>query len=349
MSSPKIRFIFSKAFFTAFLLCAATLFAQTPSFITFNAPDAGVTSNHGTLPCCINSKGVIAGDYLDDDDAFHNFVRDVNGVITDFDPPGMNVPHVSGINGRGQVIGSGIAGHGFNGFLRTMSGQFFHIHVPGSSATFASGINDKGQITGSYDDAAQVTHGYFRDSDGTLTLFDDPDADESGINGTSPVAINNNGEIAGVYNDKNTGGRRVFVRDQFGNFTNFDPVSGGVELIDSIAINSSGEISGRYLVDFSSGSFGFIRDASGNVVTFSVPHADGGTFPTAINDRSVVVGSWYDSEEVSHGFRRDASGHISVFSVPVTNHDSLPLSINNTGRITGYYRDAAFVYRGFVR
>lgn len=349
MTRRKTRSMLLKTVTAACVLYATSLFAQTPSFLTFDAPDAGVTSNHGTLPSCINSKGVIAGDYLDDNDAFHNFVRDVSGVITDFDPPGMNVPHVSGINSRGQVIGSGIAGHGFNGFLRTMSGQFFHIHVPGSSATFASGINDKGQITGSYDDAAQVTHGYFRDSDGTLILFDDPDVDESGINGTSPVAINNNGVIAGVYNDKNTGGRRVFVRDQFGNFTNFDPVSGGVDLIDSIAINASGEISGRYLVDFSSGSSGFIRDTAGNIVTYSVPHADGGTFPDAINDRGIVIGNWYDSEEVSHGFRRDASGHISVFSVPVTNHDSLPVSINNTGRITGYYRDNNFRYRGFVR
>jgi hypothetical protein len=333
----------------ALLLCAASLFAQTPSFITFDAPGAGTTDNHGTIAHFINSKGVIAGDYLDDDDAYHCFVRDINGVITDFDPPGMNVPHVSGINSRGQVIGSGVAGNGFNGFLRTMTGQIFHIHVPGSTATFASAINDKGQITGSYDDAAQDAHGFFRDADGTYTLFDDPDASETLVKGTSPISINNNGEIAGIYNDKNTGGVRAFVRDQFGNFTNFDPVPGGVEVIDSIGINLGGEIVGRYLVDFSSGSFGFIRETSGNIVSFGVPNADGGTFPSAINDRGVIVGNWYDSDEASHGFTRDASGNITVFSVPVTNHDTYPFSINNTGRITGYYRDAGFEYRGFVR
>jgi hypothetical protein len=84
-------------------------------------------------------------------------------------------------------------------------------------------------------------------------------------------------------------------------------------------------------------------------VSFGVPNADGGTLPSAINDRGVIVGNWYDSDEASHGFTRDASGNITVFSVPVTNHDTYPFSINNTGRITGYYRDAGFEYRGFVR
>jgi hypothetical protein len=244
-----------KTSLAALLFCAASLFAQTPSFITFDAPDAGTTDNHGTIPHHLNSKCVIAGDYLDDDDSFHSFVRDVNRVITDFDPPGMNVPNVTGINSRGQIIGTGVAGFGFQGFLRTASGQVFHIHVPGAPSTEPLAINDKGQIAGIYDDAAQVPHGFLRDADVTYTLFDDPAA-----NDTVPSALNNNGEIAGYYIDKNTGGERAFVRDQFGNFTNFDPVPGGVESIDSIGIDLGVEVFGRYLVAFSSGSFGFIRD-----------------------------------------------------------------------------------------
>jgi uncharacterized membrane protein len=339
------RMVF-KTSLAALLFCAASLFAQTPSFITFDAPDAGTTDNHGTIPHYINSKGVIAGDYLDDNDAFHCFIRDVKGVITEFDPPGMNVPHVSGINSRGQIIGTGVAAFGFQGFLRTISGQFFHIHVPGAISTQAVAINDKGQIAGSYDDAAQVTHGFFRNADGTYTLFDDPDASQALVQGTSPRAINDNGEIAGVYNDKNTGGVRAFVRDHFGNFTNFDPTP-GLPLIDSIALNLSGEIVGRYVVP--NGSFGFIRQTSGSLVDFGVPNADGETFPTAINDAGVIVGQWYDTQFVSHGFIRNGSGNIAVFSVPVTNNGTFPYSINNTGRITGYYPDARFVYRGFVR
>jgi uncharacterized membrane protein len=338
MMSRKLHVIVFERFFAALLLAACSLFAQTPSFTTFDAPGAGTFDNHGTMALYINSKGVITGIFQDDSGISHGFVRDATGVITDFDFPGSNNTDVFGINSRGQIIGSGSKGS----FLRTTSGHFFHIHVPGAVATQPNGINDLGQIAGSYDDAAVFIHGFLRDTDGTYTLFDDPDARSDG--GTVPLAINNNGQIAGYYHSQ--GGKlRAFVRDSSGNFTNFDPTSQTVDTLDSIAINASGEIVGRYVLN--NKSVGFVRDPAGTITTFSPPGGKN-IFPTAINDSGVVVGHWTDIN-VTRGFTRDAAGNVATFSAPVPNHGTSAYSINNTGRITGYYIDSDGVAHGFVR
>src|SRR5437764_7516011 len=47
------------------LCCTVPLSAQTPTFITFDAPDTGHRTNQGTFPTCISQDGVIAGYYVD--------------------------------------------------------------------------------------------------------------------------------------------------------------------------------------------------------------------------------------------------------------------------------------------
>jgi hypothetical protein len=39
--------------------------AQTPSFVTFDAPHAGRNKSQGTIPESMNQDGVIAGIYID--------------------------------------------------------------------------------------------------------------------------------------------------------------------------------------------------------------------------------------------------------------------------------------------
>ncbi len=48
---------------------------------------------------------------------------------------------------------------------------------PGSITTYATAINAHGLIVGRYYDSNIVRHGFLRTVDGTITPFDEPDAD----------------------------------------------------------------------------------------------------------------------------------------------------------------------------
>src|SRR2546430_12620251 len=80
--------------------------AQAPTFVSFDAPDAGLGQALGTHPLKINRNGVIAGWYLDSHVVTHGFVRLANGQITEFDAPGASFTHPNDINSLGQIVGS---------------------------------------------------------------------------------------------------------------------------------------------------------------------------------------------------------------------------------------------------
>ena len=76
--------------------------AANGAVTSFDAPDAGTGpaqgsgdtpaqalrfKNEGTIPIAINSAGVIAGTYVDNDLGYHGFVRTANGALTEFDVP----------------------------------------------------------------------------------------------------------------------------------------------------------------------------------------------------------------------------------------------------------------------
>src|SRR5258706_13547836 len=91
----------------ATLCCLAPLAAQTPTFTTFDAPDAGHGTNQGTVPISINQGGVIAGDYYDASGSPHSFVRGAGGQITEIGRPGPLQSDESGINRNLPRTGSG--------------------------------------------------------------------------------------------------------------------------------------------------------------------------------------------------------------------------------------------------
>jgi len=329
------------------LLCSASLLAQTPSFISFDAPDAGVGNLQGTIPVSISKNGVIAGYYLDFNSKSHGFFRQTDGQITEFDVPASTNPNVASINSRGQIVGNAQHGNAVHGWLRNPNGHFTIIDPPGSTFTSPSGINDSGEIAGTYQDAAGVIHGFVRAVNGTYTTIDDPDASQSIAEGTQSFAISPNGAVIGNYDDTKTAGIRAYVRDQFGNYTNFDALAGGTLGVFPIAINLSGQITGSYynsdLVTHT-----FIRDSSGVVTDFDMPGATN-TYPLGMNDSNVIVGQWTDSNFNTKGFERDASGTLTSFAAPGPNQGTFPASINNVGKITGYYFDLNNTTHGFLK
>jgi uncharacterized membrane protein len=319
-------------------LCALAA-AQAPTFVSFDAPDAGLAEGLGTHPARINRNGVIAGWYLDSHVLMHGFVRTANGQITEFDAAGAKGTHPDDINSFGQIVGETSS----QGFLRMANGVFIKIAFPGSINTFARGINDSGAITGAYSDSANQWHGFVRDPGGAYTSFDAPDASGQS-SGTTPTAINASGEIAGYYEDSSFV-FHGFVRDPSGNITEFDTPGGTVSDNAWPSINAGGSVIGGY-TDVHFVTHGFLRDAAVNITTIDKPGATL-TFANGINDRGAVAGGAVVAQ-VFGGFRRDASGKFFKISAPPPNHVTTPTSLN-LKNITGWYYDVNGGIHGFVQ
>src|SRR5207253_9949412 len=116
---------------------------------------------------CINPIGAIARYYSDATIVIHGFLPAPHATFTTFDAPGAGT-------GDGQ-------------------GTFAPI--------FGFNINPQGTITGNYIDASNVSHGFVRAPDGTLTTFDAPGAGSTtdSFQGTYPSSINQAGAICGAY------------------------------------------------------------------------------------------------------------------------------------------------------
>jgi hypothetical protein len=110
-------------------------------------------------------------------------------------------------------------------------------------------INPSGAIAGTYQDASG-THGFLRESNGTLTTVDFPGS----VGGTEVLAINPAGTLVGAAGIG-------FLRAPHGTFitTNFPGIP--------VCINPAGTIAGTY-VDF---SHGFVRSPNGTVTAFEAP------------------------------------------------------------------------------
>jgi uncharacterized membrane protein len=177
----------------------------------------------------------------------------------------------------------------------------------------------------------------------TFAPFDAPDAAN-----THPTAINDNEEIAGIFNEANTG-QRSFFRRPDGTFLVFDyPGSGST---NATGINYDGEIVGFYY-DATSERYGppahgFLRYRDGSFISFDYPGSSY-TFAHGINDKKEVVGVYHDIHGIPRGFIRHSDGTFSSldYSGAVS---TVPTGINNRSEIIGHVRDPKFGDRGFLR
>jgi hypothetical protein len=268
----------------------------------------------------------------------------VTRTITEFDPPNSSFTFVKGINKAGRIVGfsarSASSGSHEKGFVRMEDGRFFPVNVPGSLDTEPQGIDNQGAIGGWYDDSlgrhgfrwdgfngyvtfdapgtvtnvtgmsafgeitgdyisSGVHHGFVRDGLGSITTFDVPGAASSG---TFPVAIGIGLNVTGIYADSSNL-THSFGRDGAGNITTFDCP----DFDQTFAIGASP--SGGIIVgqcETGANFKGFRRDPFGNVVPFTIPVANKGVSPNAINGwgSGGIVGNYIDLGGVSHGFRR---------------------------------------------
>jgi uncharacterized membrane protein len=167
------------------------------TFTTISAPGAASS----TAPSGINDAGQIVGTSTNG-----SFI-DTGGTFSTLSIPGVDPTatiEASGINDLGEVVGTlgytvgSNPGYLASGFI--LSGPLLTtILVTPPYETYANGINNLGQVVG-ISCAAPVGLNSgpcqsFRDSGGVFTPVIDPDA----TTGTSAYAINDLGQIVGIY------------------------------------------------------------------------------------------------------------------------------------------------------
>jgi uncharacterized protein (UPF0297 family) len=151
----------------------------------------------------INSTGQITG-WCYDGRGYSGFLRQPNGTIITFNPPGSNGTIATAINSTGQITGSYYDGNVTHGFLRQPSGSITTFDPAGSSNTQAKGINSTCQIASYYLGADSTYHGFLRQPDGSITTLDAPGAGTGSNQGTFAQAINPAGKITGYYIGRTT-------------------------------------------------------------------------------------------------------------------------------------------------
>jgi hypothetical protein len=108
----------------------------------------------------------------------------------------------SGINARGDIVGSYVDGAGVSHGFVLRDGAFTTIDVPGAAGTDARGINPAGDIVGGYwlpgEPPANI-HGYLLRRDGRLEYIDYP-----GETNTIPQRLLPDGTILGCYHGSDT-------------------------------------------------------------------------------------------------------------------------------------------------
>ncbi len=276
------------------------------------------------FPAAVNSSGTIAGSFCcsyspgfdGPEQEQHGFRLQMTGrgqqVFKVTEPYESADSFATGIGPTGDVVGgfclrndgcsSGNAMHGF--LFMGSSNSTQQIDAPGALATLAGGINGTGQIVGMSCNATTCSLGYAADSNGflldhiggTFTMIAFP-----GALGTAASAINDSGQIVGIYEacqTPNPGSEVLRLPCTFvqphgfllssGTYTTIDPPDSTNTLVG--AINNSGEIAGTY-ADASNKSHGFLFN-SGIFTIVDYPGATG-TAITGVNDHGEIVGSAY--------------------------------------------------------
>ncbi len=225
--------------------------------------------------------------------------------------------------------------------------RFTTFDLPNAWAPYPTAINAAEVIAGYGIDANGVQHGFLRQADGTIVLFDAPGAGTNPGQGTTACALNPAGDIVG-YLFGGTGGQG-FLRVSNGAFTVITVA--GARATAARAINPSGFISGEYLQPDGS-SHGFVRNSAGGIIVFDVPNA-ANTFPLSINPAGAIAGIYSRASDPAqrHAFVRKPNGSITTFDVPQASATYVEGSecLNAAGEIAGYYYLAVNNRRGYFR
>jgi hypothetical protein len=154
-----------------------------------------------------------------------------------------------------------------------------------------------------------------------------------GASETRPLGINNRGQIAGWYLDRD-GTPHGFLRDRDGGIMTID--APGATVTAALDVDDRGRTVGVY-VDAAPRFHGFLRDADGTITTIDFPGADD-TQVTGINNRGQLAGAQRKAGGGYRGFVSDGSGFTSVDVPGAIGGDGGVNDIDDRGRIIGIDR-----------
>ena len=201
----------------------------------------------------INNIRRICGEYTNGaDGTFHGYFRQ-SGRFVEFDIPTALSTIPLGINNVNDFCGSVVMSDGSQQGFISLGGTVTSFAVPDATATLAYQLNASDQASGYYIDSSSITHGYLRDSDGTLTFpIDPPDS-----TGTILFGNNDSNWVVGRYADSSGVTHGLFFMTP-GDFVTFDYP--GSTFTSLNGINQRGYICGRY-VDAAGIPHGFLAKA----------------------------------------------------------------------------------------
>jgi hypothetical protein len=282
----------------------------------------------------INDLGQFVGYHTDRDGFGHGFVRNAQGSETYFDVPDADSTTPTGINNLGQVIGTyrystwwGTYTY-YAGFVRETNGHITYL----GNGYYPEAINNLGQIVGYYFGGGV----FVRDAQGSITIVNPHDFSpgKDVIIAESSIAINDLGQIVGIYSDYSLNNLGVvFVRDANGRLTTFPgPVGPGSDgtrtpgFVYQVSINNLGEVAGTYLDgQDQSRTHWFVRNAQGSVTTFAFPGtAEGMSNINMINDLGQVAGAY------RAGAYQDGAGIYGFVTGPVFVEPFAQFSVTRT-------------------
>jgi uncharacterized membrane protein len=226
-----------------------------------------------TVVAGINERGDLVGYYIDGKGVPHGFLRHQGRYATVHVPQAgtTGATFANGINAHGDIVGQYFdSKHVSHGFLlhQGQSTTVWHAEAGIGSAwmgTYPNGINQQGDIVGSYVDSTGARHGFLL-RQGRYTTLDAPEAASpsgTGGAGTAAFSINRQGDIVGIYFDRNL-------------------------LLHGFLLHQ-----GTYSVlDYPKAAR--VRGPG------EEPHS--GTIACGINIRGAIVGTYSDSKGVNHGF-----------------------------------------------
>jgi hypothetical protein len=230
----------------------------------------------GSFGQYINNKGVLSGNYLDDNGAIHSFTRTRSGVITELEDAqnagsgdGQGSQGI-GINNKGDIAGGVFdSNNHMIGFIRSAAdGSYLEFEAPGagpgeSQGTEAYEINEHGRTNGQVIDVHDVMHGFIRYPDGKFTIVDAPDAGTRPGQGTFAVEHCEGGWCMGEYIDSNYVSHGFYCTDDCrkrGEIFEYDPPGAGdIGTYTVISSNKSNQIAGTFKDD-NAVRHGFIRN-----------------------------------------------------------------------------------------
>jgi len=207
---------------------------------TFSDPlvDPADTSNF-TEGRGINSAHMVCGDYLDATlGTFHGFFFR-RGSFQNYDVPDSTTTIVLGLNNAGDFAGSVTPTGGIQEAFLSIGGTITEFAIADATATLAYQLNATNQSCGYYIGSDGLTHGFWRDSDGTINAPIDP----VGSTGTILFGNNDRNLIVGRYSDA-AGATHGILFVPPNKFLVYD--FPGATFTSLNGMNTQGQIIGRY-------------------------------------------------------------------------------------------------------